>query len=146
MAEEQVIQQALVLKNEDEKILEKLRNMQISNSTAKQQDRLKIVKARFYRDFTQLIYSFIGLSRDQLMEFSTDGLKVLDKLVSRKARPWAICQMLFTFGVPFLGWIIGSMLFSDGNSWSYLHYRKYLIKVYGKEFLSNMTLRGEEAK
>ena len=138
MAEEQVMPQALVLQNENEKMLEKLRNMQLGNLTAKQQKQLGLAKSQFFNEFNNLSYSFFGLSEDQFKAFSANELKVLDKLISRKARPWAIFQILFTFGIPVVGWIIGSAVgFGEGefNSYLYLYYRKYLKKIYGEEFL-----------
>lgn len=143
MAEERVISQALVLQNGHEKMLEKLRNMQLNNLTAKQQKKLSEHRKAFGRQFTKLSYSFFGLSADQLKGLDTDELKALDELISQKALPWKICQMLFTFGVPIIGWIGGSQIGFYGldgefHSWLYLHHRRHLIKAYGKDFLQQL--------
>lgn len=129
---------ALVLQSEHERTLEKLQHMQLNNLTAKQQIKLLEQKNDFSLAFCKLSYSFLGLSEKQLKEFKTSELKTLDKLISRKAWPWAICQMFFTFGIPFIGWLFGSMAFQDKDfkCWLYLRSRKYLRKVYRDEFSS----------
>lgn len=135
--------QSLVLQSEHEKMLEKLQNMQLNNLTARQQEMLEFSKSKFFRLFKELSYSFFGLSDNQLKEFNANELKVLDKLISRKARPWAICQMIFTFGVPVFGWIIGMEGIDEVGyrSWSYLRHRKYLQKAYGENLFLLETLK-----
>ena len=132
MAEEQVMSSALVLQNEREKVMEKLQNMQLSNSTEKQRKRMM----KFQCLFIKLNYDFFGLSEGQLKGFSAKEWEVLDELISRKARPWAIGQMLFTFGIPFFGWIIGPSIGLESGefkSWLYLQHRKCFKKIYGKD-------------
>ncbi|MBI2446653.1 MAG: hypothetical protein HYV51_02405 [Parcubacteria group bacterium] len=129
---EQVTDQSLVLDG----FSEKLRNMQLNNLTAKQQIKVKI----FFRHFKSLSYSFFGLSETQLKEFSISELVALEKLISHKARPWAICHAIFTFGVPVIGWIGGAGMFFDEtlSSWRYLHFRKQFIKILGNSYMSEL--------
>ncbi len=140
MAEEIVSQtsQSLVLQTEREKFFSKLQNMRLNNLTAKQQTDLSQSKVRFIKFFISLSYIFFGLSREQLKEFNEDELKVLSELISRKARPWQIYQMLFTFGVPFFGWIFGGTALTDEStdfrSCKYLRYRKNLRKICGENY------------
>ncbi|MBI2446655.1 MAG: hypothetical protein HYV51_02415 [Parcubacteria group bacterium] len=133
MAEKQVMSSTLVLQTDREKLIEKLQNMQSNNLTEKQQKRMM----KYRKLFVELNYCFFGLSEYQLKAFSAKEWKVLDELISRKAWPWAIGQMLFTFGIPLVGWIIGPStgLNNEGmfKSWIYIRHRKYFKKIYGKD-------------
>lgn len=121
---------------------EKLRNMRLNNLTAKQIDKTNEAKSMFSTLFGKLCYSFFGLSNNQLNKLSNNELKELDRLIVGKAWPWAISQMLFTFCVPIFGWITGLFSLYNGEfaSWTYLHNRKRLKKIYGKEFLSKIRI------
>lgn len=127
---------ALILQNEREKFISKLQDMRLNNLTAKQQKKLSKNQKRFLYEFNHLSYSFFSLSEYQLKEFSKSELKELDKLISHKAWPWAICQMLFTFGVSIVGWLGGGFIgfwAGEFHSWIYLYRRKYFKKIYGKD-------------
>jgi len=135
MAEEKVMSQALVLDG----FSEKLRNMQLNNLTAKQQSKLKNHRQQFILHFLSLSYSFFGLSPNQIKELSETEIKELDKLISRKALPWMIYQIIFTFCVPIFGWIGGPMFgldVDDGGykSWLYLRHKKRLVDNLGKDY------------
>lgn len=137
MAKEQVASQALVLPNANEELMEKLRNMRLNRQKAKPQEDLEEYVYEFREYFESLSYSFFDLSEEQLRELSIDEIRALDKFIIRKARPWMICQMIFTFCVPIVGWYGGSSCFADGTfeSWNYFYYRSKLVKVCGENFL-----------
>ena len=137
MAEEKVTSQALVLQNANEKLMEKLRNIQLNNLTAKQQSNLQEWIKEFIFIFVSLSYSFFGLSASQFKELNETELKELDKLISRKARPWMIYQMIFTFCIPIVGWVGGlqvGLLEGKFRSWLYLRYKKRLVKNLGEDY------------
>ena len=139
MAEEQVMPQALVLQNENEKMLGKLRNMQLNNLTEGQLNKLVRKRRCFVENFRILSNSFFGLSQIQLVEFSENELKVLERIINRKARPWAICQMIFGFCVPVVGWVFTM----EGclSNWEYICARKYLEKNLGKNWFPYNELK-----
>jgi hypothetical protein len=137
---------ALVLLNGRDKMMKKIYDFQSNNLTEKQQYKLqqKLNKLQqklndteyyFIQFFKKLAYSFYGLSREQLADFDANELKELADLLARRARPWAICQMLFTFCVPGIGWAIGLEGWFDRkfSSWHYLHYRRYLKRTLGEK-------------
>jgi hypothetical protein len=129
---------ALVLLNGRDKMMKKIYDFQSKNLTAKQQKKLDNVKCFFAGEFQTLAYSFYGLSRKQLANFDANELKELADLLARRARPWAICQILFTFCVPVLGWLLGGIIGWDKeefSSWHYLRYRRHLKKMLGKDYL-----------
>lgn len=136
--------QSLILSTDLEKFMLKIRETNLANLMVKQQRKFYL----FVVNFMALSYSFFGLSEGQLKELSEAELKVLDELISRKARPWAISQMLFTFGIPIIGWICGMMHFSDGEfkSWSYLRYKKYARKRLSKDYSLPKALKEELSK
>lgn len=126
MVEGQVMEQvsqSLVLQTEREKLLSKLQDMDINNLT----ERKRKYCRKFVENFIRLSYLFFGLSKKQLSELSETEIKELAKLISQKARPWAICQMLFTFGIPIIGWIFGAEFYFDNgfSSWVYLNQISY---------------------
>ena len=137
MAEEQVMSSALVLQNANEKLMEKLRNMQLNNLTAKQQSNLQKWTLGFMENFVLLSYSFYGLSVSQLKELDKAEMKELDRLISHKAKPWMIYQMIFTFCVPIIGWMGGTeigLLEGGFRSCLYLRYKKHLVKNLGEDY------------
>lgn len=144
MAEERVVlqdYQSLVLQTEREKFLSRLQNLRLNNLTQKQQNDLSLYSDKFTDSFVWLSYKFIGLSKKQLEEFSTNEIKILDELISRKAWPWAICQVIFAFGFPVIGWIFGNVFWYEFKSWHYIYYRQRLRKINGKKFFSFETLK-----
>lgn len=148
MAEEQIMSQAsqsLVLQTERERFLSKLQNLKSNNLTAKQQNDSSSYLGQFADYFVLLIYKYIGLSRAQLKGFNASELKILDELISHKAWPRAIYQILFTFGVPVLGWLIGPCCWHDKTflSWRYIYYRQRLRKIHGKKFFPFEILKQE---
>jgi len=143
MAEEQVASSALVLQIEREKLLSKLHDLRMNNLNEEQQRNLSKLRFEFVQQFLFVILSLFSLSPKELRELNETEFKELDKLISIKARPWAICHILFTFGVPFVGWFFGAMLFDTGicHSWPYLRYRKRLMKAYGKDYFPFSELK-----
>ncbi|MEK7198244.1 MAG: hypothetical protein AAB648_02150 [Patescibacteria group bacterium] len=125
MAQEQVINQNLVLDGGKEKLAKRINGVKLHQ-----------IEKKFFRYFKLLSESFFGLSEEQLRKISIEELIVLDELISYKALPWAISQVIFSF-VPLIGWmsLLSDFEYGCYRSLHYLYHRKYLKKVHGKNFL-----------
>jgi|SRR3989338_3333244 len=132
---------ALVLQNKRDMMVKKINDFELKIQ-------LKFQQSQFTQCFMKLVYSFYGKSFGQLMsDFDANQLKEFDDLLAHRARPWAICQMFFTFCVPVFGWMMGGDIGWKEEafvSWRYLHYRRYLKKKLGKDyclFLKEVLIR-----
>ncbi len=132
MAEEQ----GLIKQTPREELMQKLQGFKVGNFNAKEQGELQDIADRFTRHFCGLCWSFLGISKGQLKTLNDDELAELGEMLVHYARPWAILQQIFTYGVPVIGWIFGGIEHADGDiaSWCYLSERRRLKKAYGKDY------------
>ncbi len=156
--------EVLIQQNDVEKVLTKLNSFKEDNLTAKEKEKKDNIGIRFAEHFDDLRWRLIGISDDQLKKLDRKETKIFADVIAKKAKPWAMAQMIFLIlyllgclaggvvsvscgfleAIAFLiifGWMPPMVVIAQGESWHYLRYRRTLKKAYGENYFPRNYLK-----